>query len=137
MFTDTDPGDVTVLKLEMSPYFFPRGSGLAAQLLWASSWFWFALHFSLCSSSLESRFLTDMMSTQLPYSAVVPPLKSHWTEARRQPRTSALQSCSRIRTKPFKGFVFSGRGTTVNSVHRVLWLPQGCRDYARGHKSRV
>lgn len=25
---------------------------------------WFALHFSLCSSSLESRFLTDMMSTQ-------------------------------------------------------------------------
>ena len=25
---------------------------------------WFALHFSLCSSSLESRFLTDMMSMQ-------------------------------------------------------------------------
>ena len=75
-----------------------------------------------------------MMSTQLPCSAPVPPLKSHWPEARRQPRTNALQSCSRIKTKPSEGFAFSGRGTTVNSVHRVLWLPQGCRDYARGHK---
>ena len=80
------------------------------------------------------QILTDMMSTQLPCSAPVSPFKSHWPEARRQPRTNALQSCSRIKTKPFEGFAFSGRGTTVNSVHRVLWLPQGCKDYAHGHK---